>query len=452
MNTVAATIAGERRSHVRYLILAFIFVGSVINLADRANLAIAGSVISADLGIKPVVLGYVFSAFAWAYVIAQLPAGWVLDRFGPVVVYGTSVVLWSVCTGLQGFVGMLPASMAIGALIVLRFGLGLLESPLSPANSYIVATWFPIRERGLATAIYNSAQYIAAAFFVPLMGVLVHKLGWPIMFWIMGALGVALGVVWFLNVKTPTKHPRINAAELAYIRDGGAQVSAGANKGSRSPTGNLRAVPYFLKSRRMIGIYIGQYCFTALQYFFLTWFPVYLIRGRGLNIVDAGFAVSAPAICGFLGGMLGGCISDALARRGFSVSVARKVPLVIGMLLAASLVFCNFVSSTGMVIALMSLAIFGKGLGALSWALVADTAPPGMVGLAGGVFNLIGSLAGIVTPIVIGYVVQLTGSFTNAMYFVSAHGLVGAFCFLVVVGKIQRLQLPEAACGAVPKT
>lgn len=451
MSSIAATAIDGRRTRVRYSILAMIFVGSVINLADRANLSIAGSVMSADLGMKPVVLGYVFSAFAWAYVIAQLPAGWMLDRFGAVVVYGSAVLAWSVCTGLQGFVGALPASIAIGMLIMLRFCLGLLESPLSPGNSYIVASWFPIKERGLATAIYNSAQYVAAATFVPFMGVLVHKLGWPAMFWTMGALGIAFGVVWFRIIRAPTKHPRISPAELVYIRDGGAELDAEATKRPGNAMANLRLILYFLRTRQMIGIYIGQYCVTALQYFFLTWFPVYLIRARGMNIMDAGFAVSAPAICGFMGGLLGGWISDALTRHGFSVSVARKVPFVTGLLLAASLVFCNFVSSTAVVIALMSLAIFGKGLGAVSWAVVADTAPPGTVGFAGGVFNLFGSLSGIVTPIVIGYVVQLTGSFTNAMYFVSAHGLVGAFCFLVVIGKIRRLEPPKEIAGSLAK-
>jgi ACS family glucarate transporter-like MFS transporter len=436
------------------VILATVLLASAISLGDRANLSIAGSAMSSELGIQPVALGYVFSAFAWAYVMAQLPAGWLLDRFDATKVYGLSLFLWSAFTFAQGFVGALPLGMAVATLLALRFALGLSESPLSPANSYIVASWFPVKERGLATSIYNSAQYLAVIVFSPFMGALAHFFGWRYVFWIMGLLGIALSLFWSRVVRLPAKHPGVNAAELSYIREGGALVEVDRGQGRRQRGPKLSTLLLFLRSRQMIGIYFGQYCLTSLQYFFLTWFPIYLVKGRGMNILDAGFAVSVPAIAGFVGGLLGGYISDALSRRGFSVSVARKVPFVTGLLLSATLVFCNFVDSTYVVIALMSLAIFGKGLAAVNWAVVADTAPRDLVGFGGGLFNLFGSLSGIVTPIVIGYVLQLTGSFTGAMYFVAAHGILGAACYLLVIGKIQRLERPTVvpASGALCAT
>ncbi|WP_186156640.1 D-galactonate transporter [Burkholderia gladioli] len=442
MKSAGAAAAGSatmQRTSVRYGVLAMLVLASAVNLGDRANLSITGSAISADLGIGPVALGYVFSAFAWAYVIAQLPAGWLLDRFDAIKVCGISLVLWSLCTFAQGFLGTLSTAVAIAALFVLRFLLGLVESPVSPANSAIVSTWFPMRERGLATSIYNSAQYIAVVVFVPMMGFLVHSAGWPSVFWVMGGLGLALSVVWFRVMRQPLAHPRANAAELDYLRDGGANLGAGRKGASAASRIDLRALRFFLGKRMMLGVYLGQYCLTSLQYFFITWFPIYLVKGRGMSIVELGLLATVPAIAGFVGGIAGGFLSDRMLRRAASLSVARKTPFVAGMLLASCLLLCNFVQSPYTVVALMSLAIFGKGLAAVNWAVVSDTSPPERVGVAGGLFNLFGSLAGIVTPIVIGYAVQITGSFTGAMYFVAAHGLIGALSYLFLVGRIRRL-------------
>jgi MFS transporter, ACS family, glucarate transporter len=430
------------RIPVRFVILAMLVIGSAINLGDRANLSIAGSAMVGELGISPLTLGALFSAFAIAYVLAQLPAGWLLDRFDAHKVYGVSLILWSVCTLLQGFVGWLPAAFATAALFALRFMLGLMESPLSPANSYITATWFSTRERGLATSIYNSAQYLSVLVFVPIMGYIVHLAGWRSVFWFMGTLGLAFAVAWFAWVRHPYEHPKISQSEIECLREGGALLSAKPVRDSSSRLASLRAIPLFLRSRMMLGIYLSQYCLTSLQYFFLTWFPIYLVKGRGLDIVTVGLLAMAPAIAGFVGGLLGGWLSDLLTRRGARLSVARKVPFVLGMLLATSLVACNFVSSPYTVVFFMTIAIFGKGLAAVNWAVVADTSPPELVGIAGGLFNLFGSLSGIVTPLVIGYVVQTTGSFTVALYFVAAHGAVGALAYLLVSGRIRRLGAP----------
>jgi len=437
---LVAGAALVRRTSVRYGVLGMLVLASAVNLGDRANLSITGTAMSADLGINSVMLGYVFSAFAWAYVIAQLPAGWLLDRFDSIKVYAASLILWSLCTVAQGFLGSFSLALALPALFVLRFLLGLVESPVSPANSYIVASWFPLQERGFASAIYNSAQYIAVVVFVPLMGMLVHKTGWPSVFFVMGGLGLLLSVVWLKVMHAPLAHPRVNRAELDYLREGGANVQVDAKKTSATPKISFSTLGFFLRRRLMIGIYIGQYCLTSLQYFFITWFPIYLIKGRGMSIVEVGFLAALPAIAGFIGGLTGGYLSDVMLRRGFGLSVARKTPFVAGMLLASCLVFCNFVVSPYWVVALMSLAIFGKGLGAVNWALVSDTSPPHLVGFAGGLFNLFGSISGIVTPIVIGYAVYMTNSFTGAMYFVAAHGLIGAFVYLFCIGKIRRIE------------
>jgi len=207
-----------------------------------------------------------------------------------------------------------------------------------------------------------------------------------------------------------------------------------------------------LGNRMLLGVYIGQYCITTLTYFFLTWFPVYLVQERGMSILKAGFVASLPAICGFLGGIAGGWLSDRLLKRGYSLSVSRKTPIVIGMLMSMSMIACNYISTDMLVVALMSLAFFGKGVGALGWAVVSDTSPKEAGGLSGGIFNTFGNAAGITTPIVIGYIVQGTGSFAGALVFVGANAALAIVSYLFIVGEIKRVTLRKSLLTPLGQT
>jgi len=178
-----------------------------------------------------------------------------------------------------------------------------------------------------------------------------------------------------------------------------------------------------------------------LTWFFLTWFPIYLSQARHLSIVEVGFAAAVPALCGGTGGILGGVVSDRLLRAGYSLSFARKAPIMAGMLLSVTMIACNYVSAQGVMLLLMSLSFFGKGFGSLGWTVISDTSPKGMVGLNGALFNLIGNLAGITTPIIIGYLLKKTGSFNEVLIFVGATALCTVVSYGPIVGEIKRLEL-----------
>jgi ACS family glucarate transporter-like MFS transporter len=401
--------------------------------------------IAKELRLDPVAMGFVFSAFGWAYVIAQIPGGWLLDRFGSKKIYALSLVLWSTFTLLQGFVGFLTGTIAVATLFGLRFMLGLAEAPAFPANSRIVAAWFPASERGTAAAIFNSSQYFALVLFSPIMGSISHAMGWRPVFWIMGAIGLVTTFVWMKTVYGPREHPSINQAELNYIEQGGALVNMDEPKEKSVASGpNWSYIKALLSNRMLLGVYVGQYCISVLTYFFLTWFPIYLIQGRGMSILKVGFVAALPAICGFIGGVLGGVFSDALLKKTRSLTIARKVPIVLGMLLSTSMIICNYVRTEWVVVVVMALAFFGKGIGALGWAVVSDTSPKQIAGLSGGLFNMFGNVSAITTPIVIGYIVKGTGSFNGALIFVGANALVTIFSYLVVVGEIKRVELKQA--------
>ncbi|WP_166359697.1 MFS transporter [Pseudomonas akapageensis] len=434
-----------KKTHVRYLILFMLFVVTTINYADRATISIAGSSLQKDLGIDAVTLGFIFSAFGWAYVLGQIPGGWLLDRFGSKKVYAMSIFTWSAFTVMQGFVGYMPVANAIVALFMLRFMVGFAEAPSFPGNARIVAAWFPTAERGTASAIFNSAQYFATVLFAPLMGYIVHAWGWEHVFVVMGTLGVLFSIAWLKLIYNPKEHPMISAAELEHIERNGGLVDMDKPRQPGSTGPKWGYIKQLLTSRMMLGVYLGQYCINAITYFFLTWFPVYLVQERGMSILKAGFIASLPAICGFIGGVLGGIISDYLLRRGSSLTFARKAPIVVGLLLSTSMIICNYVDAEWMVVGIMALAFFGKGLGALGWAVVSDTSPKQIAGLSGGMFNTFGNIASITTPIIIGYIISATGSFKWALVYVGANALVAVFSYLVIVGQIKRVELREDA-------
>lgn len=276
MSTVVST-AAMAMGRVRSSIVAMLFVVTMVNYADRATLAIAAPVLSKDLGLSPVQMGFIFSAFGWSYVPGQLPGGWLLDRFGSKLVYFGSIFAWSVFTLLQGGVWAVGPVAAVYVLFGLRFMVGLAEAPSFPANGRIVAAWFPAAERGTASAIFNSAQYLATVLFAPVMGYITVTFGWPSVFYFMGVVfmgvvGILVSLVWLRVIHSPKAHPVLGAAELAHIERGGALVdmdqAAGSARTARAASGEtsplLGYLGQLLRSRMMLGICLGQFCINAI--------------------------------------------------------------------------------------------------------------------------------------------------------------------------------------------
>jgi ACS family glucarate transporter-like MFS transporter len=426
---------------MRYGILLLIFLLTTINYADRATFSIAGDAASRDLGLNPIQMGYIMSAFAWAYVIGQIPGGALLDRFGTKLIYTIAIAAWSFFTLVQGFSGFLTGGAIFAGLFAMRFMVGLAESPSFPGNARLVAAWFPGSERGTASAIFNSAQYFSLVVFAPFMGWLVHTFDWHSVFFVMGGLGLIAAFVFWKMVRSPVDHPGVNKAELDYIEAGGGLTRMEDRTVTKSAAFSWANVKQVLGSRMLMGVFIGQYGINVLTYFFVTWFPIYLVKERGLNILEAGFAAAAPALCGFAGGVLGGIISDALLKKTGSLTIARKTPLLIGMLLSALIIACAYIDNSALIVVVMAVAFFGKGIASLGWAVVSDTSPREFVGVTGGIFNTFGNSAGIVTPIVIGYIVAATGSFDGALWFVGVHCLLVIAAYFLITGKIERLTL-----------
>lgn len=430
-----------KRTSVRHGILIFLFLATVFNYADRATLSVVAPIMSKELGFDPEALGLAFSAFGISYVIMQIPGGWLLDKYGSRLVYGCALIGWSIVTMFQGTIYLFASPLIV--LVILRLLMGAIEAPAFPANSRLSVQCFPNKERGFVTAVYQAAQYISLGIVTPLMTLILHNMSWHYVFYYIGAIGVVLGIVWLAKIRDPLQHKKINQQELDYIREGGGEPELGNAK--KSEKISLAQIKSVCVNRMMIGVYIGQFCVTSITWFFLTWFPTYLYQAKGMSILKVGFIASIPAIAGFIGGLMGGVFSDWLLKRGYSLTTARKFPVICGMLLSCVIVVANYTQSEVVVIAAMSLAFFAKGFGNLGWCVLSDTSPKEVLGIAGGVFNMCGNLASIITPLVIGVILSSTQSFDYAILYVGSMGLIGLFSYLFIVGSLERIQLTPSA-------
>lgn len=421
------------RTHARFGVLGLITFATMLNYVDRSVMGVAQPSLVAELAIGPEVMGLIFSAFSWTYALAQIPGGLVLDKLGVRLTYGLSLGLWSLATMLHGLM-----SSVVG-LFSARLALGVAEAPCFPANSRILSTWFPQSERARANGVYSVGQYVGLGFMIPLLTYIVATFGWRALFFIFGGLGVVYAFVWHALYREPHESRTANQAELDYIAAGGGLASRASGF-----VLSWAAVRMLLRQRQILGASIGQFCGNSTLVFFLTWFPSYLATERGMDWIRSGFAASLPYIAASVGVLVGGVVSDGIIRRTGSATLGRKLPIITGLLLTSTMVLANFTPSNALVIAIMSLAFFGQGMVNLGWTLIADVAPKQLIGLTGGVFNFCANLAGIVTPLVIGFVLGATGSFYGALAYIATLGLVGAAAYIFIVGEVKRVELSPA--------
>jgi ACS family D-galactonate transporter-like MFS transporter len=399
---------------------------------DRSNLALLAPLVSKDLGLSSVQMGLLFSAFGWAYVAGQLPGGWIVDTFPPRVLYPIMMGAWSLVTCAQAIAG------SFASLCGLRLGMGLLEAPSFPTNAKVVTAWFPEQERARAIGFYVSGQFVGLAFVAPVLAYTQTLVGWRGAFLATGAIGLIFSVVWYLVYRDPADCPSANAAELEHIRQGGGTVGAPAKKSG--PTWTWAQLRVVLGTRSLWGVFLGHTCVTATLWFFLTWFPSYLVDYRKMGFIKMGIWTSVPFIAAFVGVILSGTLSDFLVRRGASLATARKTPVVSGLILSMSIVGANYVEREGLVMLFMTVAFFGNGLASIGWSFVSALAPANLIGTTGALYNFIGNSSAIFVPIVIGWLVR-GGSFEPALIFIGACALVGAFAYGVMVRDVKRIEV-----------
>ncbi|QSB19674.1 MFS transporter [Pseudomonas sp. 15A4] len=418
-------------THRRWFMLSLLLIATIINYVDRVNISIAAPFMAKDLGLDKVEMGLIFSAFAWTYAFALVPAGFIADRFGSRFTYGASLISWSAVTVCQGMAG------GFASLFGLRLAIGAMEAPAFPANSRAVTVWFPARERGMASSIYVCGQYLGTALFTGLLLWLATTYDWRHVFYSTGIIGIVFGIAWLYLYRDPMNCKKVSKEELAYIEDGGGLVKSSQERNKFK----WAQIAELLKYRQVWAICLGKFASTSALYFFLTWFPTYLIEERHLTMVKVGIFAVLPFIGATVGVLLAGFIADWMIRRGYSLSFSRKLPLVVGSALGMSIMLVNFTDSNEVCIALLTIAFFAQGIASSSWAAVSEIAPKELIGLTGGITSLAANIGGIVTPIVIGQILHVTGNFAWAFWFIGGVACIGTLSYSLLLGRIYRIEL-----------
>ena len=436
----ATQSAGRSRiTRVRWFMVFLAFLGIAINYIDRANLGVATPFIQKELNIGDSAMGLILGAFFWTYAVFQLPMGYSADRFGARIVYAFAVVWWSVFTA--------ATSLARGfvSLFGFRLLLGIGEAGGYPSCAKVVSQWFPRQERAFATSIFDSGARVGTALSLPIVAGLIGAFGWRTSFVVTGALGIVWVVFWIWLYRSPHKQSRASEAEIQYIEAGGARTADYDRSRAGTQTSGIRWRDLF-RYRTIWGMMLGFFCLNFVIYFFITWFPKYLVDARHFDLLQLGIYGTIPALVAIPGGWLGGLVSDGLVRRGASITVARKTCLVGGMLFSSVIILAALVPSAAGALALLSVSYASLTFAAASvWSLPADVAPETTqfsatwVGSIGGIQNFASNIAGILSPLVVGFFVGTTGSFVTGLVIAGVLAIVGAMSYLFIVGRIEPL-------------
>lgn len=419
---------------IRWLMIGMCFLANAISYIDRANLAIAAPAIRAELGINAAEMGLVLSAFFWTYALMQLPAGWFIDRLGVRISLAFAVTWWSLFTIATG------AARGVTQFIGARLMLGVGEAFSLPSFTCVAFNWFPRSERGMACGIFNSGSTTGSALSLPVVTALIMAVGWRSAFGVTGILGIVWVLAWWFIYRDPEKYRAIAPAQVDALL---AQRGMPAAPAAAAKISWLDLFRY----RSIWGLMIGLFCLNFAIYFFITWFPSYLLQARGFSLTSLGTLGMVPALMAILGNWLGGYTSDRLLKMGWSPTRARKTCLVGGMLTASSIGMSAFVDSTMMCLALFSLAYAALSFtGANVWTVGSEIAPTqDHVASIGGIQNFAGNLAGILITTFTGVMLVLTkGSFLIPLAVAGGLCVVGALSYLFIVGKVEPLPLLPA--------
>ncbi|MBR8659532.1 MULTISPECIES: MFS transporter [Bacillales] len=415
----------QARHNVRWTVVVWLLIGGIINYLDRANLSIAAPEMMKELGLSKTDIGLLGTVFSWSYALMQLPSGWLVDRFGAKKVYSIAVIWWSLATMMTGAVSKLSS------LIGTRLLLGIGEAPCFPTAAKITSYWFPKKERGLATGIWDSSSKWGPAIAPPILVFLLISFGWRALFYITGLLGIVFVIFFLIFYKNPENSRKLSPEERAYIQSDG----AGTEQGIQQSGIKWRTLFTY---RSVWGMILGFFCTIWIWNIFLIFLPLYLVEVHHISLTELGIYASIPWIGGIFGNIFGGYLTKKLADKGIAEPMHAKRMLIgiCALAAAAVVVIIPFVHGIGTTITLMTLAVcFISAITGSAWALAGDIAPPSMVASVGSIQNFGGYFGGAFSPVVAGMIVDTTGSY--ALAFISGGVIAGcaALCYWLLVKK-----------------
>ena len=442
----------SRPTNVRWLICALLFFAAAINYIDRQVIGILKPTLQEQFHFDEQDYAAIVFTFQAAYAIGLLLSGRIMDRIGVRRGFALAVVVWSIGAVMHGAADWLPwlriptlsidppavvfLGGATAGLALSRLVLGLGEAGNFPASIKAVAEWFPKKERALATGIFNSGTNIGALVTPLVVPWITLAYGWQWAFVITGVLGFGWVIWWFVSYRDPEMHPGVNAAELAIIQS--------------DPVEKTAAIPWsrLLPHRQTWAFAAGKFLTDPIWWLYLFWVPDFLGRNHGLDLKTMGLPLVVIYLVADVGSIGGGWLSSHLIKRGWSTNDARKTAMLVCALAVVPMLAAAQVKSLWMAVALVSIAAAAhQGWSANLFTLVSDMFPKRAVGSVVGIGGMAGSVGGMLIALVVGAILQKTGSYVPIF-------VMAASAYLVALVIIQLLvpQLAPADLDTDPTT
>ncbi|TXI86015.1 MAG: MFS transporter [Cupriavidus sp.] len=409
----AATMTATRSS-VRWKIFLMMLCLIAINYIDRASLSVAMPLIAREFDLSPAMQGLILSSFFWTYALMQVPGGMLADKYKPRIVIACATVFWG------AFQALAAVCTSATMLLLTRLGLGAAEAPIYPAGGKLNAIWMTQNERGRGATLLDGGAPLGAALGAIIITWLIAALGsWRLAFVVAGAGTVVAGLMaWWYIRNSPREHAGVNEIEARYIEE------AQANEHRAEPANLSGRSLDFFKYRSVWCMAIGWMCFNTVFYGLLTWMPNYLNKVHGFDIKAMGGASFIIFFCGFVGELIGGWIADKWKEAGGRPNVVMRTLFGIAAVVATISIFSvAYVTNPVVVVALLSSTLFFLRWCGLFWCIPSILGTRNKIGFLGGVMNLGGNIGGISVPIIVGMIVQFTGSYFLALMFFAAAGV-----------------------------
>ena len=413
-------------THRRWWIASLLGFGVLVNYFDRVNLSVSHAALYTTFGISNITFGYLSGAYNWTYAMCQLPVGVLLDRLGVRKVGRISTLLWSVAS----FAAAITPN--IGGFFGARLLLGVGEAPTFPGNAKAIGLWFPSSERSFATSIFDAAAKLASAIGVPLIGVLLLKIGWRMSFAVTGLLSLLYFALFTKTYRDPQDDPQLSDEERRYIADADGVEAQRADEHA--------SLGYLLRKKKVLGLAIGFGAYNYVFYLLLTWLPSYLSLALHIDLLHSFLYTGVPWIFATFTDLGAGLASDALIRRGWNASHVRRTFLIGGTAFGLGIIGAAQAHTAVRALFWISMSIGGLAAASpIGWALPSMIAPRGRAGTVGGIINLSNQLSGIAAPIITGYVVAITRSYTWAFGIAAIYLLIGIASYIVLLGTIEAV-------------
>lgn len=352
-------VTDPKPTNVRWRLLSVVFIAALVAFFDRVNLSVAAPYVMKEYGFSSVQYGMTVSVFMLAYMIAQIPSGYLSDKFGIRKMGFVALFGWSLFTVLT------PMAAGFTSFLIIRFLFGFGEGPMFPNNGNFLKRFFNKTEKATSSGLMLTGSFIAPAFATPISVWLMELFGWRALFYIYGMVGVIVACTWYICFReTPSTHPWMNKAEVELI----------GSTEENSPPAPWSLWKSFLKSPQFWAHGI-QYTFVNyIFYIFMTWLPIYLLQTRGMSLKSMGFGAGLPYIFLCLGMVISGRISDGLIKRGKSKFVSRTICMVVGMMACGIGLYMGANAATAYgAVAWMSASLGFLGLNyTCSWAVCQD--------------------------------------------------------------------------------